>query len=193
MYPPAGTDGIANATGFGCTKSTRSCKTCLELGWSYEWGDAAVCGTSLAGCKALPHDAAAAACAAEGARMCTAAETTRREAQGTGCNLDRESHWTSTPCTLPDGGPGFIQQGDVGAAQFPPTCTAPATAVKFRCCADQAPAFLSHKSCAELRWPLRSDPAKDGCVRACVRACGQPPPLCHNQPAPRYRYPLALL
>lgn len=160
---PTGTDGMASATGEGCVPSKRTCTDCQELGWKYEFGSLAVCGAVVDGaCPDVTHAEAEAKCEAKGARLCTMAEVTRGEAKSTGCGIDDLPQWTSTPCTTPEGKPGFIQQGDANMKKYPPTCVPATDRYKFRCCADQPFNHLSGKSCAQLGWPVRESKDVDG-------------------------------
>eukprot|EP00729_Bicosta_minor_P005555 gene5555-19005_t len=49
-------------------------------------------------CEELGYDEGVAACSNAGGRLCTLAETFNDVVQGTGCNLDLQSIWTSNEC-----------------------------------------------------------------------------------------------
>lgn len=116
-------------------------KSCAELGWRLQPGDLSVCGGSkvlYGACASGDFDAAAEICTAAGARLCTAAELGNNEAADTGCKGDCQKVWSADECVMGDGASGHI--GRAGSAKcgqnFPDTCTADATNMIVRCCAD---------------------------------------------------------
>eukprot|EP00729_Bicosta_minor_P021576 gene21576-24232_t len=111
----------------GSAVVTRSAKTCSELQWEFYSGNTAVCGRSNfrnTGCFAklqYEYDDAAATCESVGARVCTLAEVQTQAVRASGCQLDNQLIWTSTPC--PSG-----QNGGKGATVTATTVSAAATA-----------------------------------------------------------------
>lgn len=101
---------------------------------------------------------ASAFCAEQGARLCTSAELTNNEAQGTGCNLDGARTWTADACAT-----GAISQAGAYDAiiTFPKKCTDATEKFAPRCCADTKSSdqvnVLSWYSCKELNWAVKKD------------------------------------
>jgi len=116
-----------------------SASSCAELGWNADlYGSPDVCGGSeLANTvpvcdPAASFDEATALCAGAGARLCTFEELGNQETRGSGCGIDSDELWSSTPC---DG--GYLLE--YGAANFQvelKTCAPPESLVRVRCCAD---------------------------------------------------------
>ena len=76
------------------------------------------------------HGAAAATCAANGARLCSLAEVQGKVAAGSGCGIDGKLQWTGASCAG-----GFLaQQGNGGGSAkcLPASSTSPSV----RCCAE---------------------------------------------------------
>eukprot|EP01050_Picozoa_sp_SAG11_P029808 SAG11_NODE_8541_length_1003_cov_1.307522_1_plen_274_part_01 len=137
---------VAQAAGNAQTACSGS--SCSDLGWTpRDLGgtELAVCGCtgeSAGGCTSeCPGQKtwadAAAFCVAAGARLCTCIDLFAHEAaRGSGCDVDNDFAWTSTPC---GDGRYYAAQSNAGDATTWASevqCTAATETVAVRCCAD---------------------------------------------------------
>lgn len=110
-------------------------RTCDQLGWDIT-GD--VCASSkIAGmCSGqVSYRQAEAFCGYGGGRICTSAELSSAITVGTGCKLDRERVWSSTPCGA---GHYDTQAGDPSKMSLHPLrCDNKDRLMYVRCCADK--------------------------------------------------------
>jgi len=128
--------------GFACTVTRAeltevSASECSDLAsFTFENGNTEVCGDSPQPCvNNVDQATAKASCQAMGGRLCRYEEVVAGAADGTGCGLNNDRIWTSTPC---GNGHFMTLRGDGDVNQSPaPECT-PTTApdVDVRCCAD---------------------------------------------------------
>lgn len=156
-------------------------EACSKLGWSFKYGNTAVCGVSdINGCHRNSHTLIESAelCSGAWGRLCTLDEVESDAVRGTGCNIDTALMWTSTPCN--DGKGVFVTYGrDTPGAE--PTCAEFSTwsTAKYssRCCADAVVdvpsggggaaevSLLSEAKmpaessllCSHLQWPFKYD------------------------------------
>mmetsp|Transcript_77043 Transcript_77043/g.135890 ORF Transcript_77043/g.135890 Transcript_77043/m.135890 type:complete len:584 (-) Transcript_77043:133-1884(-) len=78
------------------------------------------------------YSAAAAACLANGYRVCTQAEVSAGKAKHAGCQFDATYIWTSTPCTVPPQKFWKVRGG--GGTLLGPTCSPESSAANVHCC-----------------------------------------------------------
>ena len=134
-----------------------SAKPCVQLArdsrdWGqafvYRGGQSAVCASSTIDNSCHRNSAtdrhseadAVDVCTSVGARLCTEPELLGGFAKGTGCNLDNEPVWSSTPCTAGTGAGGAIAVtgGGVDPLLAMSVCLDPADgSASVRCCADR--------------------------------------------------------
>ena len=134
-------------TSFVSSEVQVSALTCEELGWdnAAAFGSSLVCAEShivvSTQCEGLRSwSQANDLCLNNGARLCSIEEIEADETRGTGCGLDNDELWSSTPC----GSDGFyLGFGSSGATTGDsPTCSPLLDAAGvntrnfFRCCAD---------------------------------------------------------
>jgi len=127
-------------------------QTCSQLGWAVQDpSPVSTCGQStiLETChRNVSHGAGAQVCAGVGARLCTSTEVELNVVQGTGCLLDEEYIWTSTPCEVqsdPVSDHGFVikmgrhieARETAHAAAFPAVCGVDDALASVRCCANE--------------------------------------------------------
>ena len=138
-----------------------SASTCEELGWDNAdaYGSSSVCGESHmpdtpSECPGLrTFTAAKSICEMNGARLCTAVELADDETRGTGCGLDSDALWSSSPC---DSGGFLLEMGSSRAAVDEMTCGDPLDRFSFRCCADVAGSFVSIESPSPTSFPTEA-------------------------------------
>jgi hypothetical protein len=119
-----------------------SSKSCAELGFNYDlYGSPFVCGDT----KWKPDrdycpghvDVVSAMdwCESAGARLCTLSELANEETKDTGCNMNQEMIWSSTPCATYDQAGFMVALGRDGsqARCYPKHMDLTAF---VRCCAD---------------------------------------------------------
>ena len=125
----------------------------------------ASCGASVVGgechsSKTMTFFDAQDVCAVDGGRLCTQTEINNRVAHGSGCDLDSELVWTSTPCAI---GHRAVVGGGRTAKEHEAAseCASDASATfPTRCCYDDQPSSASTKTCSSLGWdehPLLPD------------------------------------
>lgn len=112
-------------------------KSCDELGWGARVNG--VCGEADKGLKRKDgsdkcfnnknHPDANALCTGVGARLCSAAEITSGVGKSTGCKMDTQFVWTSTPCDA-DSFLGAKAKGET-------ECMSVDTSAPLKCCSDE--------------------------------------------------------
>jgi len=112
-------------------------KSCDELGWGARVDG--VCGEADKGLKRKDgsdkcfnnknHPDANALCTGVGARLCSAAEITSGVGKSTGCKMDTQFVWTSTPCDA-DSFLGAKAKGET-------ECMSVDTSAPLKCCSDE--------------------------------------------------------
>lgn len=116
--------------------------TCATLGWGPADGSAAVCASAHGVLNQQPcgsmatFAAAASACQAMGARLCTDTEVRHREAALAGCSLNKHYIWTKRGnCSS---GQAWTSPADPAyQMEFEPKCQSTASLQHYVCCADE--------------------------------------------------------
>jgi len=127
-------------------------RTCKQLGWQVTPGSPRVCSQSTFSgglcLRNVDFRYAQAQCFSVGARLCTVAELANNEAKGSGCKLDNENSWTSTPC------PGGVMVAKGSFSTAAAQCTDLSQSAAVRCCADGND--IDQVSCEDLGWTIRN-------------------------------------
>eukprot|EP00041_Stephanoeca_diplocostata_P017673 m.361802 g.361802 ORF g.361802 m.361802 type:complete len:655 (-) comp20783_c0_seq1:374-2338(-) len=132
--------------------ATISASSCAVLGWDFfpsagSPAVAGVCAESTVGglcpSPATTFGSALAQCLNDGGRLCTATEVNAEATTNSGCGLNTQYVWTSTPCTAAGGLDGFVAAHGDGLDGGANRCDIPSSTVNFpRCCADTVAAPL---------------------------------------------------
>mmetsp|Transcript_48379 Transcript_48379/g.109913 ORF Transcript_48379/g.109913 Transcript_48379/m.109913 type:complete len:290 (-) Transcript_48379:121-990(-) len=145
-----------------------SAKSCSELGWDPELHGSSdlVCadtelGTGLGSCKGLRQwTDARDLCIEYGARLCTLSEIMNDETRDTGCGVDDNLVWSSTPCD--DSTDTYALA--FGSSKFGAETSCSPSDIRnfFRCCADVHAGPVDVSDSATLNSTVASGASVDG-------------------------------